>query len=280
MINSKVDTDVTEFSGHKKLLLIKLGGNALTEESALSDFVSAVTELNGMDFSLVITHGGGPQISTALEIAGIESKFIGGFRYTSKEATHIVKRVLCGEIQNSIVSALRSAGLKVESFCGDEIYKAAKKKMNIAGEIVDIGFVGEITDMYINEVVNALRDQNVVIVSAIGKDDNDDLYNLNADIGASALAWALGADELILLTNVVGVLSNWPDETSLLSEINLEQARNILKTADSGMIPKLESAIEAIENLVPLVRILDGRTADALLASRNKQVHVGTVVRA
>jgi len=262
-----------------KLILLKLGGNALVDDSVLSNFVNAVAQLQTMNINLVITHGGGPQISAALNAAEIESKFIDGYRYTSKEATAVVKQVLCGEILNQIVDALSAMGISTLGFCGDKIFKAKKKSIQVDGEAVDIGFVGEVTDLNILEIEKELHKGTIIVISAIGEDDDGNLLNLNADSGASALAWALGVDELILLTDVAGVYSNWPDQSSLLAELNLKDAREILKIVDSGMIPKIEAAIEAIENSVPIVRILDGRSADALLASQINEFSVGTVIR-
>jgi acetylglutamate kinase len=262
-----------------KVILLKLGGNALVDDSVLSNFVNAVAQLRAMNINLVITHGGGPQISAALNAADIESRFIGGYRYTSKEATEVVKKVLCGEIQSQIVEAISAIGMKAIGFCGDQIFNAEKKIIQVDGEAIDIGFVGEVTDLNILEIEDELRKGTIVVISAIGEDDDGNLLNLNADSGASALAWAIGVDELILLTDVAGVYSNWPDQSSLLAELNLRDAKEILKNVDSGMIPKIEAAIEAIENSVPLVRILDGRSADALLASQINEISVGTVIR-
>jgi len=262
-----------------KLILLKLGGNALVDDSVLSNFVNAVAQLQTMNINLVITHGGGPQISAALNAAEIESKFIGGYRYTSKEATAVVKQVLCGEIQNQIVNALSAIGISTLGFCGDKIFKAKKKSIQVDGKAIDIGFVGEVTDLNILEIEDELHKGTIIVISAIGEDDEGNLLNLNADSGASALSWALGVDELILLTDVAGVYGNWPDQSSLLAELNLKDAKEILKIVDSGMIPKIEAAIEAIENSVPIVRILDGRSADALLASQINEFSVGTVIR-
>jgi acetylglutamate kinase len=262
-----------------KLILLKLGGNALVDDSVLSNFVNAVAQLQTMNINLVITHGGGPQISAALNAAEIESKFIGGYRYTSKEATAVVKQVLCGEIQNQIVNALSAIGISTLGFCGDKIFKAKKKSIQVDGKAIDIGFVGEVTDLNILEIEDELHKGTIIVISAIGEDDDGNLLNLNADSGASALSWALGVDELILLTDVAGVYGNWPDQSSLLAELNLKDAKEILKIVDSGMIPKIEAAIEAIENSVPIVRILDGRSADALLASQINEFSVGTVIR-
>lgn len=280
MIKENVNIELTRSSNDAKFVLIKLGGNALIKESALFSFSSAINQLVNSGYRLIITHGGGPQITSALEKAGIESKFVDGFRYTSNTAIKIVKDILCGEIRDEILSSLRKSGVQnITAICGDEdVIRAEIKTKNVSNKDVDLGYVGDVSDVQTAKIISALDAGSIVVLSAIGKNEDGTLLNINADSAAAALAAALRVDELILLTDVDGVFSNWPDKNSLISDLTLEQALELMPNLAAGMLPKLEAAITALKSGVPKVRILNGSDGEALLISQSNNASIGTVI--
>lgn len=280
MIKENFNIELTRSSNDAKFVLIKLGGNALIKESALFSFSSAINQLVNSGYRLIITHGGGPQITSALEKAGIESKFVDGFRYTSNTAIKIVKDILCGEIQDEILSSLRKSGVKnITAICGDEdVIRAEIKTKNVSNKDVDLGYVGDVSGVHTAKIISALDAGAIVVLSAIGKNEDGTLLNINADSAAAALAAALRVDELILLTDVDGVFSNWPDKNSLISDLTLEQALELMPNLAAGMLPKLEAAITALKSGVPKVRILNGSDGEALLISQSNNASIGTVI--
>jgi acetylglutamate kinase len=215
-----------------------------------------------------------------LENAGIESKFVDGFRYTSSAAIKIVKNILCGEIQDEILSSLRKSGVKnITAICGDEdVIRAEIKTKNVSNKDVDLGYVGDVSGVHTAKIVSALDTGSIVVLSAIGKNEDGTLLNINADSAAAALAAALKVDELILLTDVDGVFSNWPDQDSLISDLTLEQALELMPNLVAGMLPKLEAAITALKSGVPKVRVLNGSDGEALLISQSNNASIGTVI--
>lgn len=275
-----LDTMKTSTQISEKFLVIKLGGNALVKDSALLNFCDSIYKLNQIGYKILITHGGGPQITTALQAAGVTSEFIDGFRYTSAAAIEIVKDVLCGEIQQSIIHNLRKSGvLDVVEICGDaDVISAVIKTRNVMNEEIDLGLVGDVSHIDASKIISALEDGAVVVLSAIGKSSDGLLLNINADSAAAALAIDLNVDELILLTDVDGIFSDWPNQSSLVSSLSLTQAQELLPKLDAGMIPKLEAAITAITNFVPKVRILNGGDGQALLMSQLDNLPIGTVI--
>lgn len=280
MIKENFSIELTRSSNDAKFVLIKLGGNALIKESALFSFSSAINQLVNSGYRLIITHGGGPQITSALEKAGIESKFVDGFRYTSNTAIKIVKDILCGEIQDEILSSLRKSGvMNITAICGDEdVIRAEIKTKNVSNKDVDLGYVGDVSGVHTAKIISALDAGTIVVLSAIGKNEDGTLLNINADSAAAALAAALRVDELILLTDVDGVFSNWPDKNSLISDLTLEQALELMPNLAAGMLPKLEAAITALKSGVPKVRILNGSDGEALLISQSNNASIGTVI--
>lgn len=280
MIKESFNIELTRSANDAKFILIKLGGNALIKESALFSFSSAINQLVNSGYRLIITHGGGPQITAALENKGIESKFVDGFRYTSNTAIKIVKDILCGEIQDEILSSLRKSGVKnITAICGDEdVIRAEIKTKNVSNKDVDLGYVGDVSGVQTAKIISALDAGSIVVLSAIGKNEDGTLLNINADSAAAALAAALKVDELILLTDVDGVFSNWPDKNSLISDLTLEQALELMPNLAAGMLPKLEAAITALKSGVPKVRILNGGDGEALLISQSNNASIGTVI--
>lgn len=280
MIKENFNIELNRSANDAKFILIKLGGNALIKESALFSFSSAINQLVNSGCRLIITHGGGPQITAALENAGIESKFVDGFRYTSSPAIKIVKDILCGEIQNEILSSLRKSGVKnITAICGDEdVICAEIKTKNASNKDVDLGYVGDVSGVHTDKIISGLDAGSIVVLSAIGKNEDGTLLNINADSAAAALAAALKVDELILLTDVDGVFSNWPDKNSLISDLTLDQALDLMPNLAAGMLPKLEAAIIALKSGVPKVRILNGSDGEALLISQSNNTSIGTVI--
>lgn len=252
-------------NGEKGLLLIKVGGNALVTPEAMNSFAQAIKKLLTAGFSTVISHGGGPQISAAFEAVGEPNEFMGGFRVTSVVGARIVKQVLCDEIQTQILSELEQLEVSAKGVCGDQnVFTCVKRTTLVSGEKADLGFVGEIISVETSSIQKLITQNIVPVVSAIGTDSLGNLYNINADTGAAQLAVAIGADSLVLLTDVDGVYAEWPDKDSLISRIGPADLIRIARNSDKGMAPKLEAANVAVSNGIQQVVILNGSSGEAI----------------
>ena len=263
----------------KKLVVVKIGGNALVNEEALASFIEAVVKLTESGFQAVVTHGGGPQISQELKSRGIASEFNAGYRVSSREVVSVVKEVLCVAMQEQIVSAFSNIGKKAAGVCGDEgLFQCSKKFLEIDGELIDLQFVGEIDEINISQVSKLLVEDAIPVVSSLGCDADGNLYNINADAGAAALAAALSAETLCLLTDVDGVYANYPDKDSILHSVNEKDLTGLIAKVDTGMIPKLEAAKAALVSGVTKVLIANGNNGDSLKQSLIDNKIVGTMV--
>lgn len=264
----------------KKLVVVKIGGNALVNEEALASFVKAVVKLTESGFEVVVTHGGGPQISQELKKRGIASEFKAGYRVSSREVVSVVKEVLCDAMQEQIVSVISTAGKKAAGVCGNEgLFQCSKKHFEIDGERIDLQFVGEIDEIDISQVSKLLIEDTIPVVSSLGCDADGNLYNINADAGAAALAAALSAEVLCLLTDVDGVYASYPDKDSILHNVNDEDLTSLIAKVETGMIPKLEAAKAALDSGVTKVLIANGNSGDALKQSLIDNNIVGTMVQ-
>lgn len=261
-------------------LLIKVGGNALIGSDAMASFAATVAKLKNANFEIVLSHGGGPQISAAFEVAGIENSFIGGFRYTTKQGAQIVKRVLCEEIQKDLINHLSNFNLEVTGLCGDQgIFYCKKRESLTSGERADLGFVGDVVSVDSTEIQNQMSQHKIPIVSAVGYDNSGNTYNINADTGAAFLAAQLNMDYLVLLTDVDGVYADWPRLDSLLARINREELAALIKRVEKGMAPKLEAARIGLNDGVESVVILNGSNGEALEKYFLVNERIGTTIR-
>jgi acetylglutamate kinase len=266
-----------------KVIVIKFGGNAMVSEELQAAFADDIAYLRHVGIQPVVVHGGGPQISEMLDRLGIESEFRGGYRVTNKEAIEVVRMVLQGMVNPQIVSLINKHGPLAVGFSGEDatIFKARRMSATVNGEEVDLGFVGEVQEVDPGPVLEQLRAGRVPVISTISPDIDDpgETLNVNADMAASALAVALRAARLLLLTDVEGLYADWPNKDSLISEITADELRARMDTLESGMIPKMRSCLEAVEGGVERATVIDGRVPHSVLVEMFTDDGAGTLVR-
>jgi len=247
------------------MIVIKFGGHAMTDEHG--GFAKAIAEAISSGVTPVVVHGGGPQIGEALKAAGIESSFVGGFRVTTPETFTIVERVLAGEVGPSVAQSLKEHGVNAVAISGRTSGTLVAEPLTtlVDGTPADLGLVGVVTSVdtrALNELVSAGK---VPVISPIATHENGSVgYNVNADLAAAAIAGALDAQWLIIMTDVEGIYKNWPDKSSLISSICAEELESLKATFAEGMAPKVQACLDAIEAGAKAVRIIDGTNPSAL----------------
>lgn len=268
---------------HGSLVVVKYGGNAMTDDSLKAAFTQDVAFLRYAGLRPVVVHGGGPQIGSMLSRLGIESEFRGGLRVTTPEAMDVVRMVLVGQVGRELVGLLNHHGPLAVGLSGEDagLLGGTRRGLVEDGVEVDLGLVGDVTEVNPAAIDDLLAAGRIPVVSTIVPDleDPGQVLNVNADTAAAALAVALGADKLVILTDVEGVYASWPDRASLLTELPASRARELLRTVDAGMIPKLEACVRAVEGGVPAAHVIDGRVPHSLLLEVFTDTGVGTMVR-
>lgn len=262
-----------------QVIVVKYGGHVMTDPSLSHDFALGVRYLVNLGHKVAVVHGGGPQISAALDKAKIKSEFKSGFRVTTKEVAEVVKDVLCYQIQPTLTNLMHSVGVYAIGVNGDEgLLFAEKRNTDIKGENVDLGFVGNVTHVE-SGIIDQIWDKHFVpIISTVGKDSAGNIYNVNADVAAKDIAVSLEADQLLLLTDVEGLYADWPHAKNVIRVCSIEQARRLLPDLDSGMAPKIESAIKAVEQGVRSVKTIDGRVKHSIVISQLPDIPFGTTI--
>jgi len=241
------------------MIVVKFGGHAMTD--AHGDFAAAIASALSKGAQIVIVHGGGPQINAALESAGIEPKFIGGFRVTTPEIFEIVEKVLTHEVGPAIANSLLKIGVNAVAISGrtSESLIAEPQRKLVDGTPADLGLVGVITAVNPQAIRNALKGGQVPVISPIAIDEDfRGGLNVNADLAAAAIAGALDATALVIMTDVAGIFSNWPDKESLIEEITFTDLSKIKNSFADGMAPKVQACLDAIKAGAQAVRIIDG----------------------
>lgn len=267
---------IQEYSG--KTIVVKYGGNAMISDELRKSVINDIILMKCVGFNPVVVHGGGPYISSFLEKLNIKSKFINGLRYTGEDTIDIVQMVLSGSVNKDLVSLIGKYGGKAIGLCGIDGGLIKAKKLN---NEVDLGYVGEITSIDIEPLKMALDNGYIPVVGSIAIGENDEnVYNINADTCASKIASALKAEKLILLTDVPGVLTNPKNSNTIISKLRLHEipklySDNIIK---GGMIPKIECCVEAVRMGVTKAHILDGRTPHSLLLELFSNEGIGTMI--
>lgn len=243
-------------------VVIKFGGNAMVDQAALTAFVDGVKKLSDSGANPVVVHGGGPQISAGLKAAGIVSEFKGGYRVTTADAVEVVRDVLVNEVNRELVDLLIDAGVAAISMPGDidELLIAEHRTVLVEGAQTDIGLVGEVVAVAADQISLVVHSGKVPVISTAARAIDGQLFNVNADTATSAVAIALNAQEMIMLTDVPGVYANWPDRDSLITEITASELTKLLPTLECGMVPKMEACLRAIEGGVPVVRVVGNLT--------------------
>lgn len=270
-----------EFRGD--IVVIKYGGHAMTDPDAQEAFASDVQFLQHVGMFPVVVHGGGPQVTSMLDKLGIETPFCEGVRVTTPEAMEIVRMVLTGQVQRRLVSRLNQRDSLAVGISGEDgaLFNAKRRTgVDEQGEEIDFGLVGEITSVDPSAVLELLDAGRIPVISsiAIDQDNARQVLNINADAAASALAVALGASKLLMLTDVEGVYSNYPDPESLLHHTTPSQLRALGDAISSGMIPKVQACLQAIEGGVDAVHVVDGRQMHSVLIEVMTDEGTGTMV--
>ncbi|GAA1688491.1 acetylglutamate kinase [Nonomuraea maheshkhaliensis] len=265
---------------HGATVVIKYGGNAMTEESLKEGFAEDVVFLHHAGLRPVVVHGGGPQISTALDQLGIESTFTAGLRVTTPEAMQVVRMVLTGQVNRDIVGLVNRHGPFAVGMSGEDahLFTAVRKHALVDGEPVDIGQVGEIIKVEPGAVEALLDNGRIPVISSVARGDDGEIYNVNADTAAAALAVALKAHKLIVLTDVEGLYANWPDDTDVIDLLTADELAALMPTLSSGMVPKMEACLTAVQGGVPQAHVLDGRVSHSLLLEIFTNEGIGTMV--
>ena len=263
-----------------KIVVVKYGGNAMVDEDLKAAFAADMVFLRTVGAKPVVVHGGGPQISSMLERVGLKGEFLGGFRVTTPEVMEIVRMVLFGQVNRELVGLINSHGPYAVGTSGEDagLFTATKRLVEVEGELTDIGLVGDIAHVDATALMDLIYAGRIPVVSTIAPDNAGQVYNINADTAAGALAAAIGAERLIILTNVEGLYTDWPDKSSLVSELDTAQLASILPSLDSGMIPKMESCLDAVNAGVKGAHVIDGRVAHSVLLELLTSGGIGTMV--
>ena len=262
---------------NRKVIVVKYGGSAMVDEELKARVIQDVTLLKLVGFKPIIVHGGGKEISKWVGKVGMEPHFINGLRVTDAETMELAEMVL-GKVNKSLVSLMQKIGLKAVGISGKDGGMFTVKKKFPGGK--DIGYVGEITKVDTSLLTSLIEDDFIPVIAPIGVDENYEDYNINADDAACAVATALEAEKLVFLTDIEGVFIDPTDKSTLISEMDIHEAKDIIENGvvGGGMLPKLNNCISAMENGVSRVHILDGRLQHCLLLEFFTQKGIGTAI--
>ncbi|MDR1754042.1 MAG: acetylglutamate kinase [Eubacterium sp.] len=264
---------IQEYSG--KIVVVKYGGNAMTNDNLKQKVMSDIVLLSTIGIKIVLVHGGGPEINVMLEKIGKESKFINGLRYTDKETMDIVQMVLCGKLNKDLVSLLQSHGGAALGLCGLDDRLIEAKQLS-----EELGLVGDITKINIRSVMTVLESGCIPVISTVASGENGETFNINADIAAARLAAELGAVNLILMTDVIGLLRDKNDESTLIHSVHVSEVPLLKKQEiiSGGMIPKIDCCVEAVRRGVKKTNIIDGRIPHSILIELLTSEGAGTMI--
>jgi acetylglutamate kinase len=263
-----------------KVIVVKYGGNAMISPELQRGFAEDIVFLRYAGLRPVVVHGGGPQITEHLNRLGIESEFRGGLRVTSAEAMTIVRMVLVGQVNGDVVNAINDHGTFAVGLSGEDggLFTAERRGTVVDGVEVDLGQVGDVVAVDASAVTALLDAGRIPVIATVGRGRDGLSYNVNADTAASALAIALQAQKLIVLTDVAGLYADWPASTEVISEIAESELAKLLPSLESGMVPKMEACLRAVQGGVPAATVVDGRELHALLLEIFTTEGFGTMV--
>ena len=252
---------------HGKIVVVKYGGNAMTDDVLKAAFAADMAFLRNCGIHPVVVHGGGPQISAMLKRLGISGEFKGGFRVTTPEVLDIARMVLFGQVGRELVGLINAHGPYAVGITGEDahLFTAIRRDVTVDGVATDIGLVGDVEKVDTSAVMDLIAAGRIPVVSTIAPDADGVVHNINADTAAAALAEALGAERLLMLTDVEGLYTNWPDRGSLVSEIDVAELTGLLPKLESGMVPKIEACLRAVGGGVPSAHVIDGRVEHCVL---------------
>jgi len=265
-----------------KTIVVKYGGNAMLNDDLKEAFAQDIVFLRRCGVKPVVVHGGGPQISAMLKRLGIASEFRGGLRVTTPEAMEVVRMVLVGQVGRELVGLLNQHGNLAVGLSGEDagLFRAAKRGVVVDGEEVDLGLVGDVVEVHPEAVLDLIEAGRIPVVATVAPDEAGDVHNVNADTAASALAIALGAERLVVLTDVEGVYADWPHSAEVIARMSAQQLEALLPSLESGMAPKMEACLRAVRGGVPRATVIDGRVPHTLLLEIFTDDGVGTMVTA
>jgi acetylglutamate kinase len=262
------------------VVVIKFGGNAMTNSESLKQFAQDVIFLSLAGLKPVVVHGGGPQITKKLDSLGMKSGFFSGFRITSKESITVIKDVLTNEIQQQIVNAINELKPLAIGLSGDENNLLTGKKLVLDNNEnnVDLGYVAEVSEVNSQIIVELLKSDKIPVISTLAIGNDMEIYNVNADTAAAAIAISLNASKFVLLTDVAGLMDKYPDESTVIKTIDIGSLKNMLPTIDEGMKPKMQACLAAVLAGVKRAHVIDGRKPHAVLVEVFTDTGTGTMV--
>ena len=263
-----------------KIVVVKYGGNAMIDDNLKRAFAADMVFLRAVGARPVVVHGGGPQINEMRKTVGLEGEFKGGFRVTTPEVMEYVRMVLFGKVGRELVGLINEHGPYAVGTSGEDagLFTATKRTIEIDGEEVDLGRVGQIEHVNAESLLDLIDAGRIPVVSTIAPDEHGRIYNINADTAAGALASALGAERLVMLTNVQGLYTDWPDKDSLVSSLTPDELEELLPSLDSGMIPKMEACLSALRTGVNAAHVIDGRIPHSVLLELMTEGGIGTMI--
>lgn len=265
---------------HGATVVIKFGGNAMVDEKLQAAFAEDIVFLRLAGLKPVVVHGGGPQITSMLQRLGVESEFIGGYRVTDSATMDVVRMVLIGSVQRHLINLLNEHGPYAVGMSGEDAqtFIAEKRFAQVDGKAVDVGFVGDVVEVRVEHIQNLLDSGLIPVVSTVAIGRDGESYNVNADTAAAALAVALNAEKLVVLTDVEGLYRNWPDPDSVIRQISAAELKELLPSLETGMIPKMDACLKAVQGGVPRAHVIDGRLEHAVLLEIFTNAGIGTMV--
>ena len=265
---------------HGATVVVKYGGNAMADEELKTAFAQDMVFLRLAGLHPVVVHGGGPQITSMLNRLGIEGEFRGGLRVTSPETMDVVRMVLVGQVGRELVGLINQHGPFAVGMSGEDarLFTAERRPATVDGSEVDVGLVGDVVSVNGGAVQDLINAGRIPVVSTVAPDVDGVVHNVNADTAAGALAVSLEAEKLVVLTDVEGLYTDWPDRSSLVSSLNADELEQLLPGLASGMVPKMESCLRAVRGGVPRAHVIDGRLAHSVLLEVFTSAGVGTMV--
>jgi acetylglutamate kinase len=265
---------------HGATIVVKYGGNAMIDDELKVAFAQDMVFLRLAGLRPIVVHGGGPQITAMLTRLGIEGEFRGGLRVTTPETMDVVRMVLTGQVGRELVGLINATGPYAVGISGEDarLFTARRKQGVVDGTPVDLGLVGDVAAVNPAAVADIVRAGRIPVVSTVAPDHDGVIHNINADTAAGALASAMGAEKLVILTDVEGLYANWPDRSSLIERIGVDQLERMVPNLASGMIPKMEACVSAVRQGVGQAHVIDGRVPHSVLLEVFTSRGIGTMV--